>query len=198
MFLPSKLVAFTTASLGTIGLSSYLIPYSLKNWIPSLRNIFSISKSSYDKQNINEFAIEQQAILKVLNTLFKDLSEGVIATKERKEERAKNIKEALDLILKLEGKINSFYEESLKIVESLDKLREQLILQQKERLEKESNLKTIEYWRKLFSNFSDGLLSIKESLNNFIEVLTIVPKNSNSKQKNSSGGAKLVKRLKKS
>ncbi|AGX89159.1 hypothetical protein [Mycoplasma parvum] len=126
MFLPSKLVAFTTASLGTIGLSSYLIPYSLKNWIPSLRNIFSISKSSYDKQNINEFAIEQQAILKVLNTLFKDLSEGVIATKERKEERAKNIKEALDLILKLEGKINSFYEESLKIVESLDKLREQL------------------------------------------------------------------------
>ncbi|AGX89158.1 hypothetical protein [Mycoplasma parvum] len=68
-------------------------------------------------------------------------------------------------------------------------------------MEKESNLKTIEYWRKLFSNFSDGLLSIKESLNNFIEVLTIVPKNSSSSsssQKNSSGGAKLVKRLKKS
>ncbi|AGX89156.1 V-type ATP synthase subunit I domain-containing protein [Mycoplasma parvum] len=193
MFLPSKAIALFTTSLGTIGLSSYLIPYTLKDLVPDLGNIFLTSKSSYEKQNVDKFTNEQKEILESLTNLFKDLSNGINASEERREEKLKKIQETLYLVSEIESKNLKLYEESQKIVDLLSQLSNQLSEQEAIKFKNQSDLAQIKYFEELSESLKKFAEEGKNNFNQFLEIIKKGTEKEKLTKQNVDGGGQRVK-----
>ncbi|AGX89155.1 hypothetical protein [Mycoplasma parvum] len=188
MFFPAKAIALSTASLGTLGISSYLIPNNLKNNL-NLEKFFKDSKSPYYSQNTAVFVDEQKEKEEKIEPLLNNLALGISATNNRKEEKLENMKKILELILKTEEDINSLYEKSSKVVQLIFDLSKNLSEQQISKLNKQSNLEEIKYYKELLKKLNQSIENGKNNFDKFAKIIEEATKSSNNKNAKSDSAA---------